>query len=130
MHYNRMRTARFSGPFHRNPPSSPLQRDIPPQRSPFHRDPPFHKDPLHKAPFIHEGVKYHTRDPFTETALERDPPGQRPSKTETPRTETPLEGPWDQGQRPSLTCENFTLPQTSFAGGKNKRPNDLNNQDK
>ena len=41
MHSSRIRTARFSGHFHRDPPR--LQRDIPSQRS-------LHKDPLSQRP--------------------------------------------------------------------------------
>ena len=68
---SRIRTARFSGPFHRDPPR--LQRDIPSQRPPFTETPPFHRDPplFTKNPL-------HKELPFTETALDKDPPRQIP----------------------------------------------------
>ena len=76
------------------------------------------------------------------TLLDRDStPGQRLYFwTETPLDRDPPEGTWDQGQRPDQAArqtgsdikdspppvnrmthasENITLPQTSFAGGKN-----------
>ena len=107
-----MRTTRFSGSwvfsqrpqFHRDPIS---------QRPPFHRDPPCYRDPLF------------TGIPRTQTP-QTDPPGQSPPR----RTMGP--GTWDQAAKQEITshrdpycgqtntCENITLPQTSFAGG-NKR---------
>ena len=75
MHSSRIRTARFSGPFHRDPPpafkETSLYRDPSFTETPFHRDPPFHKNPLHKE-------LPSQRLPWTETPQDRDLPRQRP----------------------------------------------------
>ena len=88
MHSSRIRTARFSGPFHRNPPppafkETSLHRDPLSQRPPFtETPPPFHKNPLHKE-LPSQRLPW-TETPRTEIPQDRDPPG----RTMPPGTET------------------------------------------
>ena len=79
------------------------------------------------------------RDPLLDRVplLDRDPPGEKPPLPQRnigPGTERHPEGTWDQAARQEMTsyrdlppldrltdtCKTITLPQTSFAGGKDK----------
>ena len=88
MHSSRMHTARFL-PYREG---VTLDRDPPGQRAPLDRDPTEQRLPLGQRP----------RPPPPTGRRPRPPRGQRPRPPPPPGQED--------------TCENITLPKTSFAG--------------
>ena len=72
------------------------------------------------------------RGPLKVDPWRQNPPGGRLPCRQTPLEVDPQEGTWDWAARQEVTsyrdsphgqtntCENFTLPQTSFAGGNKK----------
>ena len=99
MHSIRMRTARSSSHPRGSPPGTPTRSRHPPQS----RHPPDQTPPWDHTPQCHTSPRVNT-------------PGTTHTTNQTP--------PWSRHppvNRMTDRCKNITLPQTSFAGGNQKK---------